>query len=201
MIAVIDYGMGNLRSVQKALEKSGARARVTHSPAEIRDAEKIVLPGVGAMRPAMEKLGASGFIPAIKAAVAHGKPFLGICLGLQLLFETSDEGGGTAGLAVLRGSVERFSHLKIPQIGWNQLHMTNAASPLLRGVDEAANVYFCHSYFVKPTDTAVIAATTEYGLEFASVVHKDNLFGVQFHPEKSQAVGLRILKNFCDFSQ
>ena len=196
MIAIIDYGMGNLRSVQKALEKVGASTRITQDPDEITNADKIVLPGVGAMSPAMEKLKALGLIAVINEVIANGKPFLGICLGLQLLFEKSSEGGLTNGLGVLKGSVERFTSLKIPQIGWNQLNIKNTKVPILKGVDERSNVYFCHSYFVKPTDEKVVASTTNYGIDFTSSVYKDNIFGVQFHPEKSQTIGLQILKNF-----
>lgn len=196
MIAIIDYGMGNLRSVQKALEKVGADTQITQNPEEIQSAEKIILPGVGAMRPAMEKLEALELVPVIKSVVAKGTPFLGICLGFHLLFETSSEGGNTAGLGILKGSVERFSSLKVPQIGWNQLHIKNPNAPILKNIDEAANVYFCHSYFVKPTDASIIATTTNYAIDFASSVYKDNILGTQFHPEKSQAVGLQILKNF-----
>jgi glutamine amidotransferase len=196
MIAIIDYGMGNLRSVQKALEKVGANAQITQDPKIILRAEKVILPGVGAMQPAMEKLQALGLIPAIKEAIASTKPFLGICLGLQLLFEQSSEGGSTKGLGCLKGSVERFSSLKIPQIGWNQLKIQNADALLLKGIGEKANVYFCHSYFVRPSEKKIIAATTSYGVDFASAISAGNLFGVQFHPEKSQTVGLQILKNF-----
>ena len=196
MIAIIDYEMGNLRSVQKALEKVGARTKITQNPDEIKTADKVVLPGVGAMRPAMERLKALGIIPAIKDVIEKEKPFLGICLGFQLLFEKSSEGGSTEGLGILRGEVERFSQLKIPQIGWNQLHIKNADSPILKGIDESANVYFCHSYFVKPADTTVISTTTEYAIDFTSSIYTGNILGVQFHPEKSQTVGLQILKNF-----
>ena len=196
MIAIIDYGMGNLRSVQKAFEQVGAKARITQKEEEICRAEKIILPGVGAMPPAMDKLGALGLIAAINRVIKEGKPFLGICLGFQLLFETSTEGGFTRGLGILKGTVERFSQLKIPQIGWNQLHIKNPVSPVLQGIKESANVYFCHSYYAEPKDPSIIAATTDYAKEFVSSVCKDNVFGVQFHPEKSQAVGLRILKNF-----
>ncbi|HQP10220.1 MAG TPA: imidazole glycerol phosphate synthase subunit HisH [Candidatus Omnitrophota bacterium] len=196
MIAIIDYGMGNLRSVQKALEKVGATARITQDTTVIRSADKVVLPGVGAMQPAMEKLAALGLIPAIKEAIASEKPFLGICLGFQLLFERSSEGGSTSGLGALKGSVERFSSLKIPQIGWNQLKIKKNGSPLLKGIEQMSHVYFCHSYFVLPSDPGIIAATTQYGIDFASSIAAGNLFGVQFHPEKSQTVGLRILKNF-----
>lgn len=198
MITIIDYGMGNLRSVQKAFEKIGAATQITHDPVKIQNADKVVLPGVGAMQPAMARLEELGLIPIIKATVAEGKLFLGICLGFQLLFETSHEGGSTTGLGILGGSVERFAQLKIPQIGWNQLHIRNTNSPILKGIKDSDNVYFCHSYFVKPSDPAVIATTTDYGIEFTSSVYKDNIFGVQFHPEKSQTVGLQILKNFYE---
>jgi glutamine amidotransferase len=196
MIAIIDYGMGNLRSVQKAFERVGADARVTQNPEEIKNADKVVLPGVGAMAPAMDKLQELNLIPAIRNFIAAGKPFLGICLGFQLLFERSEEGGEIKGLGILGGIVDRFTQLKVPQIGWNQLHITSPASSLLKGVEEAANVYFCHSYFVKPSDKRVIAATAHYAVNFTAAVARDNLFGVQFHPEKSQTVGLQILKNF-----
>lgn len=196
MIAIIDYGMGNLRSVQKALEKIGADAQITQNPDEIQSAEKVILPGVGAMQPAMAKLETLNLIPTIKTIAAEKKPFLGICLGFQLLFETSTEGGQTDGLGILKGSVERFSDLKVPQIGWNQLHIKNGNSPILKNIPESANVYFCHSYFVKPRDAAIIAATTDYATEFTSSVYSGNIFGVQFHPEKSQTIGLQILRNF-----
>ena len=199
MIAIIDYGMGNLRSVQKALEKIGATAQITQSPDEIRNANKVILPGVGAMQPAMEKLKSLGLIPIIKSVIEAGKPFLGICLGFQLLFDSSTEGGQTEGLGILKGKVERFSKLKIPQIGWNQLHIKNGSSPILKNINESASVYFCHSYFVKPDDPNIISATTDYALEFTSATYKDNVVGVQFHPEKSQVIGLQILKNFYEW--
>lgn len=197
MIAIIDYGMGNLRSVQKALEKVGATAKITQDSNVIQDADKVILPGVGAMQPAMEKLTELDLISAIQSVIKLKKPFLGICLGFQLLFESSTEGGNTEGLGILKGRVERFSKLKIPQIGWNQLHIKNG-SPILKNIEDSANVYFCHSYFVIPSDSDVIAATTDYSFEFTSVVCKNNVFGVQFHPEKSQAVGLQILRNFSE---
>ncbi len=197
MIAIIDYGMGNLRSVQKALEKVGATAKITQDSNVIQDADKVILPGVGAMQPAMEKLTELDLISAIQSVIKLKKPFLGICLGFQLLFESSTEGGNTEGLGILKGRVERFSKLKIPQIGWNQLHIKNG-SPILKNINDSANVYFCHSYFVIPSDSGVIAATTDYSFEFTSAVCKDNIFGVQFHLEKSQAVGLQILRNFSE---
>lgn len=197
MIAIIDYGMGNLRSVQKALEKVGATATITQDSNVIQDADKVILPGVGAMQPAMEKLTELDLISVIQSVIKSKTPFLGICLGFQLLFESSTEGGNTEGLGILKGRVERFSKLKIPQIGWNQLHIKNG-SPILKKVNDSANVYFCHSYFVIPNDSDVIAATTDYAFEFTSAICKDNVFGVQFHPEKSQAVGLQILRNFSE---
>jgi len=196
MIAIIDYGMGNLRSVQKALEKVGAQALVTQNPKDVHDAQKIVLPGVGAMKPAMEKLQSLGFIKPIQETIRSGKPFLGICLGLQLLFEESDEGGKVKGLGLLPGSVKRFTSLKVPHMGWNQINIKQSQCPLFAGIDNLSFMYFCHSYFVSPQNTACNATTTDYGVEFTSSVCKDNVFGVQFHPEKSQELGLRILRNF-----
>ena len=202
MIAIIDYGMGNLRSVQKALEKVGADARVTQKTEDIRGADKIVLPGVGAMRPAMEKLDALGLIPAVKQAIGAGKPFLGICLGLQLLFEKSNEGGDVNGLGILKGKVERFSSAKqkVPHMGWNQLKLKKPVNRLFKDIAPLSYVYFCHSYFVNPKDAESAAATTDYGAEFVSAIAVDNIYGVQFHPEKSQAVGLKILGNFNSLS-
>ncbi|MDO8580168.1 MAG: imidazole glycerol phosphate synthase subunit HisH [Candidatus Omnitrophota bacterium] len=199
MIAIIDYGMGNLRSVQKALEKVGGQAMVTQNPQDLTNAQGIVLPGVGAMRPAMGQLNALGFTTAIKKNVEAGKPFLGICLGCQLLFETSDEGGKVQGLGLLKGEVKRFPSLKIPQIGWNQLNVQQTDCPLLTKMKTPSFVYFCHSYYVKPNDANVVAATTDYGIEYASLVWQKNIFGVQFHPEKSQTIGLNLLKNFLDY--
>jgi len=196
MIAIIDYGMGNLRSVQKALEKVGADARITQNPTDIQNADKAVLPGVGAMQPAMDKLTELGLVNPIKAFAISGRPLLGICLGYQLFFETSTEGGTTPGLGIIKGTVERFSQLKIPQIGWNRLHIQKPESPILNGIPESAHVYFCHSYYVKPKNPAIMAASTDYGIEFTSSIWQDNIVGVQFHPEKSQNIGLNILKNF-----
>ena len=196
MIAIIDYGMGNLRSVQKALEKVGAETLITQNPVDIQNAEKIVLPGVGAMQPAMQKLQELKLIDPIKEAIHLGKPFLGICLGLQLLFEKSFEGGEVEGLGVFPGTVERFTSLKVPHMGWNQIKIKKAECPLFSGVESLSNFYFCHSYFVNPKSPSIIAAATDYGIEFASAVARDNIFGVQFHPEKSQNLGLEILKNF-----
>ncbi len=198
MIAIVDYGMGNLRSVQKAFERVGASAFITQNVRDIQSAEKVVLPGVGAMQPAMDKLRTLNIIDVIKDVVSKGTPFLGICLGFQLLFEKSSEGGDVRGLGIVPGEVRRFTDLKIPQIGWNQLRIPSRSCPLFKGIGGPADVYFCHSYFVDPLQKEIIASTTDYGIEFASAIWKENLFGVQFHPEKSQKVGLQILKNFSE---
>ncbi len=197
MIAIIDYGMGNLRSVQKAFERVGAAALVTQNPDDIAQADQVVLPGVGAMQPAMERLDELGLIPVVRESISVGKPFLGICLGLQLLFETSSEGGQVQGLGILPGTVERFHALKVPHMGWNQISFRDH-SPLLAGLKDGSYLYFCHSYFVRPKDESVICATTDYGIGFVCAIHWNNIFGVQFHPEKSQDLGLGILKNFTE---
>ena len=200
MIAVIDYGMGNLRSVQKALEKVGADAVITEDPQQVRSAQKVVLPGVGAMAPAMDKLRALGMTEALGDVVASGTPLLGICLGYQLLFDRSDEGGNSDGLGILKGHVKRFTSLKVPHMGWNQLQIRQKDCPLFAGLEEGAEVYFCHSYFVDPSDPSDTATQTEYGIPFASSVCHGQIYGLQFHPEKSQEVGLTILKNFVELS-
>ena len=198
MIAIIDYGMGNLRSVQKALEREGAQTVITQDPKVLKKADKIVLPGVGAMKPAMQKLETLGLIEPIKEAIAYGKPFLGICLGFQLLFSTSDEGGNAKGLGILPGAVRKFKSLKVPHMGWNQLIIKNDRCAILSGIKNSSDVYFCHSYFVQPKQRTITAATTKYGREFACVGAYKNIFGVQFHPEKSQDIGLKILQNFVN---
>jgi glutamine amidotransferase len=207
MIVVIDYGMGNLRSVSKALESLGASVRVSGDPAEVSRADKVILPGVGAFPAAMRELSARGLVEPVKAAIAKGTPYLGICLGLQLLFEESEEGAGAAGLGVLRGRVRRFhtngAGLKVPHMGWNQVTRRQKAEgrrqngcPLLRDIPEGSFVYFVHSYYADPAEPAVTALTTDYGGPFASMVWRENLYATQFHPEKSQAVGLKLLENF-----
>ncbi len=198
MIAIIDYGLGNLRSVQKAFEKVGAQALVTDRITHIADAHQIVLPGVGAMQPAMTKLVEKGLVEVILNSIKSGKPFLGICLGLQLLFERSTEGGDVKGLGILPGSVEKFTGLKVPHMGWNQLKMKHANSRLFKNIPNNSNVYFCHSYFVKPVATTISATVTHYGGDFTSAIETNNISGVQFHPEKSQQWGLKILKNFAE---
>ena len=196
MIAIIDYGMGNLRSVHKALEKVGGEAAVVARPEQVEAARAVVLPGVGAFADAMARLKATGLGSAVRRAVAAGKPFLGICLGYQLLFETSEEWGPTRGLGVFPGRVRRLPEgVKIPHMGWNQVHLRGDC-PLMEGVPDGAAFYFVHSYYVEPADAGLIAGVTAYGVEFASLVARDNVFGVQFHPEKSSALGLQILQNF-----
>ncbi|HEY2838924.1 MAG TPA: imidazole glycerol phosphate synthase subunit HisH [Pirellulales bacterium] len=202
MIAIIDYGMGNLRSVQKGFEKVGHRAIVTCDPAEIAAADRVVLPGVGAFGDAMSELHARGLIPHIRQTIEFGKPFLGVCLGLQLLFEVGHEGGRHEGLGVLPGEVVRFEvppEYKVPHMGWNQLQVVRPA-PLLAGLVAAPYMYFVHSYYVAPTDRSVIAAEANYPRPFTAMIWRDNLFATQFHPEKSQADGLRILKNFAELA-
>lgn len=198
MIAIIDYGMGNLRSVLKGFEAVGAQAKVTNLVGDILNADKVVLPGVGAMGPAMQKLQELALGGPIHKVIKDGKPFLGICLGMQLLFERSSEGGFSDGLKVFKGSVERFSMLKVPHMGWNQVKVQGAGNQMFQGLSSGENVYFCHSYFVKPQDASIAAGITNYGTDFVSAVAKDNVWGVQFHPEKSQKVGLQILKNFAE---
>jgi len=197
MIAIIDYGMGNLRSVQKALESAGASAQIVSTPDAVLNAQKLVLPGVGAIKPAMDRLTELGLIEPIRKYIRSGKPFLGICLGFQLLFDSSTEGGFVEGLGILPGTVERFpSSVKVPQMGWNQLKITQKNCPMFMGVQDGAAVYFCHSFYVKPTDAQISATMTTHGVTYTSSVCINNIWGVQFHPEKSQAVGLSILRNF-----
>lgn len=197
MIAIIDYGMGNLRSVQKGFEKVGCEATIVQDPAAVESAPAVVLPGVGAFADAMENLRKSGMIEVIQRVVASGKPFLGICLGQQLLFESSEEFGQTPGLGIFPGRVRRFpeGQLKVPHMGWNQA-VVQKTTPLLEGIPAAGAFYFVHSYYVEPADPELTIARTEYGLTFASVVGRDKVFGIQFHPEKSSNLGLRILQNF-----
>ncbi|HJV36957.1 imidazole glycerol phosphate synthase subunit HisH [Geomonas sp.] len=204
MIAIIDYGMGNLRSVQKGFEKIGCEAVVTTDPKVLLDAERVVLPGVGAFRDCIRNLEEGGFIDPIHKVIKAGKPFLGICLGLQLLFTESEEFGLHKGLDVIPGRVVRFAdgmreageELKVPHMGWNQLSVKRQA-PIFEGIVDGTNVYFVHSYYVKPEDEGVVATTTRYGIEFCSSIWRDNIVATQFHPEKSQEKGLAMLKNFA----
>lgn len=198
-VTIIDYGMGNLRSVQKAFESLGANATVTASPAAIRRAGRLVLPGVGAFGDAMRELRRRRLVEPLIARIQAGAPFLGLCLGLQLLFESSEESPSVRGLGVLKGRVRKMvrrpASLKIPHMGWNQV-MPRPGVPLLRGITPGAYVYFVHSYYAEPADDAVTAATTTYGRSFASAVSAGHVSATQFHPEKSQQVGLTMLRNF-----
>lgn len=200
MIAIIDYEMGNLRSVQKAFERVGHAAIVTGDPAVLADAEKIVLPGVGAFRDAIAALRQRKLVEPIRAAIDGGKPFLGICLGLQLLFDKSYEDGEYEGLGVVPGEVVRFKlppEYKVPHMGWNQVRFRQRP-PIFAGVEEGAHFYFVHSYYVAPREEEVIATETDYAQPFCSGIWRDHLFAVQFHPEKSQSAGLRLLQNFAE---
>ncbi len=199
MIAVVDYGMGNLRSVQKGLEKVGAEARITRDVAEIGRAAGVVLPGVGAFGACMENLRLYGLEDCVRGVIRDGKPFFGICVGMQLLFEESEEFGRVPGLGLLPGRVVRFDHraeLKVPHMGWNAIDKRQPA-PHLAGIDDGSFVYFVHSYYVRCEDPQLIATSTTYDVEFTSSVVRGNLFATQFHPEKSQRIGLKILENFA----
>ncbi|MBI4377995.1 MAG: imidazole glycerol phosphate synthase subunit HisH [Nitrospinae bacterium] len=207
MIAIIDYGMGNLRSVQKGFERVGHDAVVTRDPRRIADASHVVLPGVGAFKDCMENLKNYNLLEPICKAIESGKPFLGICLGLQILFTESEEFGRHRGLDLIKGKVVRFnfklgnqdSQLKVPHIGWNDIRI-KCRTPVLEGIDDGFFFYFVHSYYVIPEDERMIATTTSYGMNFTSSICMENIFACQFHPEKSQEGGLKILKNFGDLS-
>jgi len=200
MIALLDYGSGNLRSVEKALRKVGADVRVLTRPDGLSTARAAVLPGVGAFDDCIRALERQELFGAVKEFIRSGRPFLGICVGYQALFERSDEFNScAAGLEVFGGKVVRFATrpgLKIPQIGWNQLDIRQPECPLFRGIPNGSFVYFVHSFYPQPRDPSIVATRTEHGDLFASSVWKDNVFATQFHPEKSQAIGLRLLQNF-----
>jgi len=199
MIAIIDYGMGNLRSVEKGFLKVGVDAKVVTDPRSVNDAEAIVLPGVGAFRDCMRNLDQMKLIEPILKSVRNGKPYLGICLGLQMLFTESEEFGVYKGLDVLKGKVVRFQvDLKVPHMGWNTVRLLKNP-PIFDGIKDESYFYFVHSYYVAPDDEGIIAGTTDYGMTFTSMVRKDNIIATQFHPEKSQETGLKILKNFGEF--
>lgn len=199
MISIVDYGMGNLRSVQKAFEKLGVAAKIVTRPDEIDAAQKLVLPGVGAFRDAIHELQSQKLVEPIKAHIQSDKPFLGICLGLQMLFDVSYEDGEWPGLGIIPGRVVRFPEhpeLKVPHMGWNQLEVVGTPR-LLADIPRDSYFYFVHSYFVFPQDESVIASRTDYGQKFVSMIARKNLFATQFHPEKSQTVGLKLLNNFA----
>ena len=206
MIAIIDYGMGNLRSVEKAFKKLAFDALVTRDRSEIEMADAIVLPGVGAFKDCMDNLTSLNLIDPVAEGIKKGKPFLGICLGLQLLFSESEEFGLHKGLDIIKGRVKRFpeklsdlgstnGRLKIPHMGWNRIKIIKKA-PIYEGIDDESYFYFVHSYYVIPEDKGFAATETSYGIKFVSSIWKDNIFATQFHPEKSQKSGLRILENF-----
>jgi imidazole glycerol-phosphate synthase subunit HisH len=202
VIALLDYGSGNLRSVHKALLKVGAEVRIAQRPAEMAGAAAVVLPGVGAFDDCINALRKQELLEASRDFIQTGRPFLGICVGYQALFERSEEFNScAAGLGIFKGNVVRFSErdgLKIPQIGWNELEINRTDCPLYRGVATGSYVYFVHSFFPKPEDESIVSTRTNYGETFASSVWKDNVFATQFHPEKSQKVGLQLLKNFVE---
>lgn len=202
MFAIVDYGMGNLRSVEKGFKKVGIDATVTSSPQAIDDAEAVILPGVGAFRDCIRNLTDLSLTDAVAKSIRKGKPFLGICLGLQVLFSESEEFGTCKGLDIFRGKVVRFRfddfEGKIPHMGWNTITMINRP-PILSEIPENSFFYFVHSFYVVPEDKTIIATTTDYGLPFTSMIWKDNVFATQFHPEKSQTLGLKILSSFGEF--
>lgn len=205
MIVIVDYGMGNLRSAQKGFEENGHTATISQDPRDLTEADGIVLPGVGAFKDCFEGLCNRGFRQPLLDAVAQGKPLLGICVGMQLLFDRGEEGEGSPGLGILHGEVLRFpeakgSGFKVPHMGWNRIQpRARRPCPILKGPQTQPYLYFVHSYRPVPTNNDDIYATTTYGVQFASVVGRDNVFGTQFHPEKSQRAGLAILKAFGDF--
>ena len=210
MLAIVDYGRGNLRSVQNGFRQIGVAAQVSGDPETIAKADGVVFPGVGAFRDCMENLAARGLDEALRQVIGDGKPVLAICVGMQALLSESDEFGTTPGLDIVAGQVRRFpqpaphsspcdgtsQRLKVPHMGWNQLNL-HRSCPLLDGLPERVYTYFVHSYYAIPTEPAVVVASTDYGVEFASVLWRDNLYATQFHPEKSQTWGLRILRNFA----
>jgi len=196
LIAIIDYGMGNLRSVQKGFEKVGCDARIVQNAGEVLAAGGVVLPGVGAFANAMQNLREADLIETVLRVIGEGRPFLGICLGLQLLFEASEEFGLTPGLGVFPGVIKKLpGEMKIPHMGWNEVYFTKKC-PLAKDIAQGSHFYFVHSYYVNTADKEIIAGKTDYGIDFTSMVAQNNVFGIQFHPEKSSTLGLRILKNF-----
>lgn len=199
MNVIINYQAGNLNNLKNALDYQGIKNKIVTHADEVRQADRILMPGVGAFAPAMESLKTSGMMEIILEKIDEGTPFLGICVGLQLLFSEGHEGGVNEGLGIIKGKVIRFEHeLKIPQMGWNQVSYSHE-NPLFQNISNHSYFYFVHSYFGVPTQADVALATTEYGEPFPSVVHTQNVWGVQFHPEKSQDAGLQLLKNFCAF--
>lgn len=200
-IALLDYGMGNLHSAAKALEHVGATVDVTNNPKLIAKADKIVFPGVGAMRDCMQGMHEAGIDEVVRQA-AFNKPVLAICVGMQALLQSSEENGGVDALGIFDGVVKHFPeipNLKVPHMGWNQVHQLDPSHPMWNNIEQDARFYFVHSYYVEPKDPAIMAATCDYGVNFCTAVHKDNLFATQFHPEKSHTAGLQLLKNFVEW--
>lgn len=201
MIAIVDYGMGNLRSVEKGFKKVGVDASVTSDARVIENASAIVLPGVGAFRDCVKNLTNLSLTDAIAGSIRKGKPYLGICLGMQVLFSESEEFGSCRGLDVFRGRVVRFRiDEKVPHMGWNNVHFLKRP-PIFDGIEDNSYFYFVHSFYVVPDETDIVAGTTAYGVDFTSMVWKDNVFATQFHPEKSQSLGLTVLKGFGEFAR
>lgn len=197
MIAIIDYGVGNLSNLKNAFDFQEVETHIVNDPARLEDATHVVLPGVGAFRPAMERLRQAGMEQVVHRSIAAGKPFLGVCVGMQLMFDQSEEDGLHEGLGLIGGNIVRFANgLKIPQIGWNQVAFQRE-DPLLEGVPDGSYFYFVHSYHAALHDTADALGMTDYGESFPAIVRRQNMWGVQFHPEKSQNAGLRLLKNFA----
>ncbi|MBD3378907.1 MAG: imidazole glycerol phosphate synthase subunit HisH [Candidatus Omnitrophica bacterium] len=201
MIGIIDYGAGNLRSVYNAFRYLGEEAKVCRTPEEVKAADKIVLPGVGTSADALRELSRKGLVEPVLENISRGVPFLGICLGLQLLYEHSEEGGGCDCLGLVEGKVRLFpgsKELKVPQIGWNTVSLSKRHCPLFKGLENDPYFYFVHSYYCESADRALVAGETEYGIRYTSALWKDNVYAVQFHPERSQENGLRVIKNFMD---
>lgn len=206
MLAILDYGMANLRSVQKAFERQGHSAQIISTPEQVKTADRLVVPGVGAFQDAIALLNRTGLSDAIREHIKSGKPMLGICLGLQLLMETGHEDGTHQGLGIVRGECVRFTvdtpplSLKVPHMGWNALQFETPRSPLFRGLEEGAYVYFVHSYHILPREQRIVAATADYGTTFVASIWRENIMATQFHPEKSQEVGGIMLKNFAELT-
>ena len=201
MIALLDYGAGNVRSVQKALTAAGGDVQLVPNPGTVAQADAVVLPGVGAFDDCINAMQRQELFEAARAFVSTGKPFLGICIGYQALFEKSEEFNScAAGLGIFEGSVVRFpdAEVKVPQIGWNEVQFTKPDCPIIQGIESGSHFYFVHSYYPQPKDESIVATRTEYGVDFASAVWRDNVFATQFHPEKSQKAGLQLLTNFVN---
>ncbi len=201
MIALLDYGAGNVRSVQKALTAAGGDVHLAPSPELVMQADAVVLPGVGAFDDCINAMRQQELFETAREFVSTGKPFLGICVGYQALFENSEEfNSSAAGLGIFEGSVVRFpdAEVKVPQIGWNEVHFTQPNCPILQGIESGSHFYFVHSYYPQPKDKSIVATRTEYGVDFTSAIWRDNVFATQFHPEKSQKVGLQLLTNFVN---